>query len=103
MYTYVSVYKKRSQTRKENQITYPAHVYVFRCFALVESTGLEQVASLDRMVSSVSSGNHESVMGMGTAGALHSILVQCSPSIFQVNLSYSVYTCIYIDIYDVHK
>ena len=43
-------------------------------------------------MSSVSSGNHESVMGMGTAGALHSILVQCSPSIFQVNLPYSVYT-----------
>lgn len=57
-----------------------------RCFALVEYTSLEQVATLDRMVSSVSSENHESIMGMGTAGTVHSVLIQCSPSIFQVSV-----------------
>ena len=64
-----------------------------RCFALIESTGLEQVASLDRMISTVGSGNHESIMGLGTVGALHSILIQCSPSIFQVRTYVYVYTC----------
>ena len=57
-----------------------------RCFALVEYTSLEQVATLDRMVSAVSSENHESIMGMGTAGTLHSVLIQCSPDIFQVSV-----------------
>lgn len=66
-----------------------------RCFALIESTGLEQVASLDRMISTVGYGNHESIMGLGTVGALHSILIQCSPSIFQVR----TYVCIRIYMY----
>ncbi len=56
-----------------------------RCFALVENTGLEQVTALDRMISSVSHDNHESIMGLGIAGSVHSVLAQCSPALFEVS------------------
>lgn len=56
----------------------------FRCFALVENMGLEQTTALDRIVSAASRDNHESIMGMGVAGSVHSVLVQCSPKLFEV-------------------
>ena len=62
-------------------------VYPFptpRCFALVENTRLEQATALDRIVSIVSLDNHESIMGLGVAGSVHSVLVQCSPKLFEV-------------------
>ena len=55
-----------------------------RCFALVENTRLEQATALDRIVSIVSLDNHESIMGLGVAGSVHSVLVQCSPKLFEV-------------------
>ena len=55
-----------------------------RCFALVENTGLEQATALDRIVSVASMDNHESIMGLGVAGSVHSVLVQCSPKLFEV-------------------
>lgn len=79
---------------------------LYRCFALIESTGLEQVASLDRMISTIDSGNHESIMGLGTVGALHSILIQCSPSIFQVRMYIHTYVyrcmCLTVKIFTIY-
>ena len=39
---------------------------------------------LDRIVSVASMDNHESIMGLGVAGSVHSVLVQCSPKLFEV-------------------
>jgi len=60
--------------------------FLDRCFALVENMGLEQTTALDRIVSAASRDNHESIMGMGVAGSVHSVLVQCSPKLFEVAL-----------------
>ena len=51
---------------------------------MVENTRLEQATALDRIVSIVSLDNHESIMGLGVAGSVHSVLVQCSPKLFEV-------------------
>ena len=50
----------------------------------MENTGLEQATALDRIVSVASLDNHESIMGLGVAGSVHSVLVQCSPKLFEV-------------------
>ena len=55
-----------------------------RCFALVENTRLEQVTALDRAVSSVGKDFHESIMGAGISGSVHTILAQSSPQLFKV-------------------
>ncbi len=58
-----------------------------RCFALVSNASLTQVAAMDRQVSMAGGGNtHESIMGAGISGAVHTILVQASPQIFKVNV-----------------
>ena len=56
-----------------------------RCFALVENSGLEQVAAMDRVLSAISTENHESLVGNGITGAVHSIFAQCSPPMFKVS------------------
>ena len=55
-----------------------------RCFALIENIRLEQATALDRVISSISINAHESIVGMGMAGTVHSVLMQCSPKIFDV-------------------
>ena len=50
----------------------------------MENTGLEQATVLDRIVSVASMDNHESIMGLSVAGSVHSVLVQCSPKLFEV-------------------
>ena len=72
------------------------HVLLFlfvRCFALVENTGLEQTTTLDRIVSAASRDNHESIMGLGVAGSVHSVLVQCSPKLFEVHTYILIPSC----------
>jgi len=60
-------------------------MYMCRCFALVGNASLEQAAAMDRQVSmSAGSSTHESIMGAGISGSVHTILVQCSPQIFKV-------------------
>ena len=58
---------------------------------LVESSGLEQVTSLDRILSQIKTDNQENLMGAGVAGSIHSVLSQCSPAIFEVQLYMAVY------------
>ena len=58
-----------------------------RCFALVENSGLEQVTAMDRVLSAISSENHESLVGSGITGTVHGVLSQCSPAIFKVNFN----------------
>jgi len=58
--------------------------FLDRCFALVESSSLEQTNGLDRTVSNSHKSTHETLMGTSVSGAVQGVLTQCSPQIFQV-------------------
>ncbi|XP_064386719.1 proteasome activator complex subunit 4-like, partial [Halichondria panicea] len=58
--------------------------FLDRCFGIIDDTRLEQVAPLDRLVSTSRSFNHEAIMGLGLSGSMQIVLNQCSPQIFQV-------------------
>ena len=45
---------------------------------------MEQATAVDRLVSSTSKHSHESIVGIGISGTFYSVLVQCSPQIFEV-------------------
>ncbi len=65
-----------------------------RCFGLIDDTQLEQIAALDRLVSTNQNLNHEAIMGLGLSGCVYIVLNQCSPQIYQVNIF--IYSMTYI-------